>query len=329
MVNGDQIKYSDVLSGRDLKKLKGLVDGYDLLFIDEAQRIADIGINLKILKDEIPDLKILVTGSSSLSIAGKVSEPLTGRKLTYNLYPVSVQELTIQYNEFEINDQLEELMIFGSYPEIKTTTNFAEKVRLLQEITGSYLYKDVLELSYLKNPHKITDLLKALALQIGSEVSIHEISKLLGLNRETVERYIHLLEESFVIFRIKAFSRNLRKEISKMDKIYFYDLGIRNTLIDNHNPIDKRNDIGMLWENFILAERLKFVKYNNINVSRYYWRTYTGAEIDYVEESGEILQAYEIKYKNAKAKPPRTWSETYKKSEFHIINRDNYIEYFK
>jgi predicted AAA+ superfamily ATPase len=326
-INADQEKYIDVLSSRDLKKLESLVDGYELLFIDEAQRIPDIGINLKILKDEIPGLKILVTGSSSLTLADSVSEPLTGRKWTYNLYSLSIQELEATKNKFELNEELDDLLVFGSYPEVYTTINRADKIELLYEISSSYLYKDILELSNIKYPRKIRSLLRLLAFQIGSEVSVFDLSKNLGINKETVDNYIDLLEKAFIIFRISGYSKNMRKEIRKQDKFYFFDLGIRNAVIDNLKSPDQRNDIGALWENFIISERKKYLHYNRINATGYFWRTYTGAELDYIEEFAGNLNAYEIKYSKKRIKAPRSWIENYPDASFKTINRDNFLEF--
>jgi len=326
-INADQSKYIDVLSSKDLYKLRSLVQGYELLFIDEAQRIPEIGINLKILTDEIPELKILITGSSSIGIADQVSEPLTGRKWTYTLFPLSLQELSFNRNKFELNELLEELLVFGSYPEVHTTINKKDKEELLTEISDSYLYKDVLDLSTIKHPGKIKDLLRLLAFQVGSEVSILELSRTLGINRETIENYIRLLEKSFILFRLSGFSRNLRKEISKQDKFYFLDNGIRNTLINNFNYLNLRSDIGQLWENFIISERVKYLHYSRLRKSSYFWRTYTGAELDYIEEGDGKLTGFEIKYSKSRKKPPISWNNNYTNAEFHTINKDNYLEF--
>jgi predicted AAA+ superfamily ATPase len=326
-INADQEKYIEILSSRDLNKLRSLVHGYKLLFIDEAQRVPNIGINLKILTDEIPDLKLLVTGSSSLNLADKITEPLTGRKWTFTLFPLSLQELSINKNRFELNDKLDDLLTFGSYPEVYTTINKTDKSDLLYEIANSYLYKDILELSNIKYPRKIRDMVRLLAFQIGSEVSVHELSRTLGINRETVENYLDLLEKSFIIFRLSGFSKNLRKEVRKSDKFYFYDLGIRNAAIDNLNFPGQRNDMGALWENFIIAERKRYLHYNRINVSAYFWRTYTGAELDYIEEGNGRLKAVEIKYNKGKIKAPKSWMETYPDSEFQLINKENYLDF--
>ena len=326
MINADQSKYIDVLSSRDLGKLRSLVAGYELLFIDEGQRIPEIGINLKILRDELPELKILVTGSSSILLSGRVSESLAGRKKIHTLLPVSMQELAGMYNAFELNDQLEERLIFGSYPEVINTVNHSEKEEYLRDISSSFIFKDILEMEMIKYPLKIRELLKLLAYQAGSQVSVHELGTKLGLNRDTVERYLFLLEQSFVIFKLPAFSHNPRKEISKSQKYYFYDTGIRNILIDNMKYLNDRNDTGALWENFIIAERRKYLLYNQKNFNCYFWRTYSGTEIDYVEEiTGEFF-AYEIKYGKSKIRIPVSWSGEYG-SNFQMIGRGNYLEF--
>jgi predicted AAA+ superfamily ATPase len=326
LVNADQAKYVDVLSSRDLVKLRSLVSGYELLFIDEGQRVPDIGLNLKILHDEIPDLKILVTGSSSFLLSGRVTESLTGRKKVHTLLPLSMEELSEHFNSFEINEQLEERLVYGNYPEVVTLTGYREKEEYLREISSSYIYKDILELENIKYPLKIRDLLRLLAFQVGSQVSIHELGKQLGLNRETVERYLYLLEQSFVIYRLSAFSRNLRKEITKSDKFYFYDNGIRNIIIDNMNLLNARNDVGALWENFIISERKKYLLSNQQYANCYFWRTYSGAEIDYIEDIQGELFAYEIKYSKTKGKLPKTWQEHYN-SNFQLVNWENYLSF--
>jgi hypothetical protein len=326
MINADQSKYIDVLSSRDLGKLRSLVAGYELLFIDEGQRVPEIGLNLKILHDEMPELKILVTGSSSFLLSGRVSESLAGRKKIHTLLPVSMQELAGIYNPFELNDQLEERLIFGSYPEVINTVNHSEKEEYLRDVSSSFIFKDILELEMIKYPLKIRELLKLLAFQVGSQVSIHELGTKLGLNRETVERYLFLLEQSFVIFKLPAFSHNPRKEISKSQKYYFYDTGIRNILIDNTKSLNDRNDQGALWENFIIAERRKYLLYNQKNFSCYFWRTYSGTEIDYVEEIMAEYFAYEIKSGKSKTRIPGSWSGEYG-SNFQIISKQNYLEF--
>jgi len=325
-INLDELKYTDIISSRDFNKLKLLFGGYRYALIDEAQRVPDIGINLKILHDNFPGLKLLVTGSSSFELANQVKEPLTGRTLTHRLFPISFSELKNEFSIFDIRSNIEEYMIFGLYPEMFHCPNAHEKEKYLRELTVSYLYKDVLELSSIRNSAKINDLLKLLAFQVGSEVSLAEIGQKLGLKQETVNSYINLLEKSFIVFRLSGFSRNLRKEISKRDKIYFWDLGVRNTVIDNFSPLTSRNDTGALWENLVVAERLKYLSYNEIYASSYFWRTYTGAEVDYIEEQNGELAAFEIKYKKMKQKPPKAWVENYG-DNFNCIHLDNFWEF--
>ena len=327
IVNADQSKYLDIFSQRDLNRIKDFVEGYELLFIDEGQRIPEIGINLKIILDNFKSLKVVVTGSSSLDLASKVSEPLTGRVWTYKLYPISFYEVSAFKNKFELNEQIEERMIYGSYPEIFSLTGEINKREYLQNLSDAYLYKDLLELGDIRNSNKIRDLLKLLAFQVGSQVSLSELGSSLGMGKDTVSRYIDFLEKSYVIFRLEGFSRNLRKEVTKMDKIFFYDLGIRNMLIDNLKPLKERNDVGQLWENFLISERVKYLSYTQIYASNYFWRLYTGAELDYVEDTGGELKGYEFKFGGKIAKAPKGWRATYTDSKFKCINRDNCLEF--
>ena len=326
-ISADESRYIDVLSSRDSVKLKSLVAGYDLLFIDEAQRVPDIGVNLKILHDQIPDLRTMVTGSSSLDLANSIHEPLTGRTWTYNLYPIAYLELSKLFNPFELDAQLQDRLVYGSYPEVFSIANQADREDYLYEIGNAYLYKDILELSSIKNSAKIRDLVRMLAYQVGSEVSRTEIGTALGMSKDTVSSHIDLLEKSFVVFRLSGFSRNLRKEISRNDKIYFYDLGIRNMAIGNFKPINQRDDIGALWENFLMVERMKKLAYTRTHAQTYFWRTYTGAELDYIEERDGALFGYEFKYGVRAAKCPATWSQTYNNSSCELINRSNYLDF--
>lgn len=326
-INGDQSRFLDIISSRDLGRIKSLVEGYELLFIDEAQRIPEIGINLKIIFDNIPSLKVLVTGSSSLDLASKISEPLTGRTWNYHLYPISFLELSQIYNRAELNDQLEARLVYGSYPEIFSMTGEKQKIEYLQNLSDSYLYKDLVEFGGLRNSSKIRDLLKLLAFQIGSQVSLSELGGSLGISKDTVAHYIDLLEKSYVVFRLKGFSRNLRKEVVKMDKIYFFDLGIRNILIDNLKLIKDRNDFGQLWENFLIIERMKLLAYSQDYGSAYFWRTYTGSELDYVEEKGGRLFSFEFKSGSKIKKVPISWVNAYPRSSFTCVNRENYLDF--
>ena len=323
-ISADLLENENLLMQRDLKSLSDLTEGYQLLIIDEAQRIQDIGLTLKILYDELPHLKVIATGSSSFELANQTAEPLTGRKTVFHLLPFSMGEIVMDRNKFELDKDLEEILLFGLYPEVYTAPT-GQKRSLLGEICDSYLFKDVFQLTTVKYTIKIRDLLRLLAFQVGQLVSINELSQQLSINRETVERYIDLLEKAFVIFRLPAYSRNLRKEVAKMDKIYFYDTGIRNYLIDNLKPLNLRTDTGSLWENFIVAERRKQLFYLRKNVHTYFWRTYTGAEIDYVEEGEDGLVGFEIKIAKDKVKSPKLWQDEYK-GGFQLINRKNYLD---
>jgi uncharacterized protein len=328
-INADQQEYLEVLSSRSLIQLRGLVEGYDWLFIDEAQRIPDIGINLKILHDQLPELRILVTGSSSLDLANRIKEPLTGRTWTYRLYPISATEWQAnqQLNPLHLKQQLDPLLRFGLYPEVLNDGNFADKRAYLEELTSAYLYKDILALGNLRYPEKLRQLLKLLAYQIGNLVSIQELANTLGVNRDTVIHYLDLLEKAFIIFKLGGFSRNLRKEVVKMSKIYFHDLGVRNALIENFNPLSERTDIGALWENFLIAERLKEIEYRRLYGNRYFWRLHSGAELDYVEERDGMLEGYEFKWRKGNARAPESWTGTYSEASYTLVNQDNFLSF--
>lgn len=326
-INADDIDYQSVLSSRSMQQLQQLVSGYDLLFLDEAQQVPDIGINLKLLYDHLPSLKIIATGSSSFDLANKIQEPLTGRAWTFQLMPIGLCELTETLNPFEMDRQLEDWLVFGAYPALFAIENRALKINYLQEIIRAYLFKDVLTIGNVKYPPKIRDLVRLLAFQIGSEVSINELSGTLQIARDTVVSYLDLLEKAFIVFRLSGFSRNLRKEIVRHDKIYFYDLGIRNAVIENFSPIAQRNDGGKLWENFLVVERMKTQTYRREGANRYFWRTYTGAEIDYVEESGGQLRGFEFKFNRKNARVPHSWIENYPEATFQTVHRDNYLDF--
>lgn len=330
-INADNVPFIESLSSRSLDQLKGLVQGYDLLFVDEAQRIPDIGINLKILHDQVPDLKIIATGSSSLDLANRVKEPLTGRTWTFQLYPVSVEEWAKHTgaNDVEMVEKLPEWLVYGLYPEVLGMENLQRKGRYLQELTQSYLYKDVLALANIRYPEKLRQILKLLAWQVGNLVSVNELANTLQINRDAVNNYLDLLEKSFVIFRLSGFSRNLRKEMVKMDKIYFYDLGVRNALIENYNTLTVRQDIGQLWENFLIVERLKTSSYHFHFANRHFWRTQTGAELDYVEDYGGQLHGFEFKWGASNASAPKTWAETYPTATYQCINPMNFLEFVR
>lgn len=324
-INADERRYVDVLSSRDLRQLRDLIDGYDLLFIDEAQRIPEIGINLKLLADNIPDLRVIATGSSSLHLASKTREPLTGRAWSHTLYPIAFCELAHHHNAFELRDMLPERMIYGSYPDIFSLAGREAKQDLLRNLTSAYLYKDILEIGNIRHSRKLHDLLRLLAFQIGHEVSLNELGVQLGMSKDTVASYIDLLEQSYVIFRLSGFSRNLRKEISKRDKVYFWDVGVRNTIIGNLNPLSERNDVGQLWENLMISERRKWLTYRGALGNVYFWRTYSGAEIDFVEEREGKLFGFEYKWGDKRVRTPRSFFDAYSEATFDVITPRNFL----
>jgi predicted AAA+ superfamily ATPase len=324
-INADELRFINILSSRDLRQLRDLTGGYDLIFIDEAQRIPEIGINLKLMADNLPNLRIIATGSSSLHLASKTREPLTGRAWTHTLYPIAFSELAHHHNGFELTDMLPERLIYGSYPDIFHMDGKEEKRDYLRNLTASYLYKDILEISNIRHSRKLQDLLRLLAFQIGQEVSFNELGTQLGMSKDTVASYIDLLEQSYVIFRLGGFSRNLRKEVSKRDKIYFWDVGVRNTIIGNLNPLAERNDIGHLWENLMISERLKWLAYQGVLGNSYFWRTYGGAEVDLVEEREGKLFGFEYKWGNKRVRPPKTFLNNYPEATFEVMTPQNFL----
>lgn len=326
-VSGEDLEIQASLSSQSIEKLKNFIGNYELLVIDEAQKIEKIGLNLKLIVDHIENIKVIATGSSSFDLANNLGEPLLGRKFTIKIYPLSQIELNQAENFSQTISNLENRLIFGSYPEIIVAKGNQEKMSYLKDIVNSSLYKDVLELDGLKHSNKLIKLLKLIAFQIGKEVSLNELAMALEINRRTVERYLYLLEQVFVIFSLQGFSRNLRKEITKYPRYYFYDNGIRNAIINNFNPLNTRDDIGMLWENYIINERIKKQEYQKIYSNNYFWRTYDQKEIDWIEEREGKLFGYEIKWNKNKIKPPKDWLETYANSSYEIITKDNYLEF--
>ena len=324
---GDNIETRQIFALPDFEKIIDYAANYELIAIDEAQLIPNVGSGLKILVDYVPNIKVIATGSSSFDLANQVGEPLTGRKITINLYPILQLELLSIFNKYELKKNLPEFLIFGSYPEVITAKTRMEKMTVIKEIVNSYLFKDILAFERIKSPKVLLDLIKLLAFQIGSEVSFNELAAQLSINARTVARYIDLLEKSFVIVNLGSFSRNLRKEVTRKNKYYFLDNGIRNGVIDQFNDLDKRDDIGKLWENFIVMERMKMLDYKKIYGHLYFWRTYEQKEIDIVEERDGKLAGYDIKWKKDKIKPPKDWLATYKNAEYKVINQDNYLDY--
>lgn len=325
--SGDNVLTQQILSSQDFNQILEYVAGYEILAIDEAQRIPNVGSALKILVDHAPHLRIIATGSSSFELAGQVGEPLTGRKRTIILFPISQIELAKLSNAYELKMQLPERLILGSYPAVVAAGAKDEKITILREIANSYLLKDVLEMEKVKGAKILLDLLRLLAFQVGNEVSLFEIGRQLGLNSKTVGRYLDILEKVFVIFNLRGFSKNLRKEITKKNKYYFYDNGIRNAVISNFNGLDMRDDVGKLWENFLASERLKKQAYKDIFANNYFWRTYDQKEIDWVEEREGKLFGYEFKWGEKKTRPPRDWLKTYSNASYEVIDKSNFLEF--
>ncbi len=324
MLNGEDITVHDKLAIRSIENYRQLLGSYKLLYIDEAQKIPEIGLKLKLMIDEIKGLKIIVSGSSSFDIHKDAGEPLTGRKYTFNLYTLSENE----YNQVENNvikaDKIRERLIFGNYPELLQLPDKKDKIDYLNEMVSSYLLKDILAYENIKNSHKIFNLLRMIAFQIGAEVSLQELGNHLGISKNTVEKYLDLLSQVFILHKVEGFSRNLRKEITKNSRWYFLDNGIMNAVVANFNPLESRNDIGILWENYMISERLKYQEYNRISSNNYFWRTYEQQEIDWVEEREGALFGYEFKWKESKVKVPTQWKRAYPNATYEVIHIDNF-----
>jgi len=328
-ISADELLYREALSSQSRQTLGELLGDAELLVIDEAQRVPNIGLNLKILVDSFPHARILATGSASFDLANKISEPLTGRQLIFHLYPASYPELSAAFGPLEARAQLERWLVWGGYPAIVTAETPQLRQRLLNELVGAYLYRDLLEWEGLRRADKIADLLRLLAFQIGQEVSVAELAASLALNRQTVERYLDLLEKVFVIFRVGGFSRNLRKEVTKNARYYFYDNGVRNSLIQNFNPLHLRNDVGQLWENFLVVERRKANQMRGRMVNTYFWRTYDQKEIDYLEESGGRLEGYEFKWQETALRRAvrDEFLRAYPDASLTVIHRENFTDF--
>ncbi len=328
LLSGEDFEVLSLLENRSIQNYKNILGDIKLLVIDEAQKIPDIGNKLKLMVDHIEGLKILITGSSAFDIDNYTGEPLTGRKTTYHLFALSEEELNQVENIIEKRANLKNRLIYGNYPELIQKRSNNEKAEYVREIINSYLLKDILAFENIRNSDKIISLLRLIAFQIGGEVSVQELGNQLSMSKNTVEKYLDLLSKVFIIHKLGGFSRNLRKEVTKNSKWYFYDNGIRNLLIANMNPLELRNDVGMLWENYIISERLKFQSYNKMVVNNYFWRTYDQQEIDWVEERGGKLYGYEFKWNSKKkVKIPGAWKKEYSNAEFNVVNSDNYLDW--
>ena len=325
--NCDESDVRQFLSEANSAKLKSFVGNSDFIVIDEAQRVKDIGLTIKLLHDSFPNVQLAVTGSSSLDLSNSINEPLTGRKFEYNLFPFSTNELVNHTSMLEEMRLLKNRLVYGFYPDV--VNNPGEEKEILTNIVNSYLYKDVFEFQDIRKSSVIEKLVQALALQVGSEVSFNELGNLLGIDTVTVQRYVDLLEKAYVIFHIRSFSRNVRNELKKSIKIYFYDNGVRNSVISNFSPVELRSDIGALWENFLISERIKNNAYHNKHAKYYFWRTTQKQEIDFIEEAEQNLFAYEFKYnpKKANSKCPVTFSNNYPNVPFDVITSENYMDF--
>ncbi len=330
LLNGEDLDVRKRLEHRSKQSYLNLLGSKRILIIDEAQKIPEVGSMLKLMVDEIKGLRILVTGSSAFDINKYTGEPLTGRKRTFNLFALSETELDQVEDDIQKVANLKQRLIYGNYPELLQIEDEDEKREYLQELVSSYLLKDILEFENIRNSDKILNLLRLIAFQIGGEISYNEIGRQLSMSKNTVEKYLDLLSKVYVLHSVSAFSRNLRKEIAKGKKWYFYDNGLRNILIGNMNPIELRNDIGALWENYIISERIKFQKYQKMLVYNYFWRTYDQQEIDWIEDRGGVLHAFEFKWSpKKKPKQPIAWKKGYENSTYEVIHQDNYLKWIR
>lgn len=326
-MNGDDVDVQDLFREMTSTRMLALLGNHKTLVIDEAQRIPDIGLRIKIITDQIKDVQVIATGSSSFELTSKLNEPLTGRKREFRMFPLTFAEMVNHTSFLDELRMLPHRMVYGYYPEV--VCNAGDEQATLKELTDSYLYKDIMQLDGINKPDRLVRLLKALALQIGSQVSYNEIGSMIGIDAKTVERYIDVLEKSFIVFRLGSFSRNLRNELKISRKIYFWDLGVRNAVIGNLAQIENRTDVGELWENFVIAERLKKNVYKGSFAQSWFWRTRQQQEIDYIEEENGQIVAYEFKWNDRKAnvKCPAVFKKTYPEATFHVVTPKN-IETF-
>lgn len=330
--NCDQDETSDLLEEANLEKLGALVKKYDTVVIDEAQKVTGIGLSLKIIFDNFPEKNYIVTGSSSFDLANSVSEPLTGRFFSYTMFPVAELELAGSgKNPIELRESLESRLIYGSYPEVITASDFETKKEIIKNITSNYLFKDILALGVVRNPDDLRRLLQALALQSGQEVSHSELAQTLGIDKNTVKRYLEICEKLYILFSLPPFASNKRKSISMLKKYYFYDIGIRNALINNFNPLTSRSDVGALWENYIIVERMKWNACRGFDPIYYFFRSYDKQEIDLIEDEGGVINGYEFKFtKNTISRTiMKVFDQDIKGKRLELINKDNYSRFIQ
>ena len=326
---GEDMDVQNMLQNRSVHHYRQLFEGINLLAIDEAQSIPEIGSVIKLIIDEIPHIQVIATGSSSFDLLNKIGEPLVGRASQFLLTPFSIREIAQKQNGMELRQNLENRIVYGSYPEVVGMTSNTMKEEYLRDIVNAYLLKDILAIDGLRNTAKMNRLLQLVAFQIGSEVSYEELGKQLGMHRETVEKYLDLLSKVFVVYKLGAFSRNMRKEVSKAGKWYFYDNGIRNAIIGDFKDANSRMDMGKLWENFFITEKLKDNQNHLLHCQFHFWRTYDQQEIDLIEEKNEVINAYEVKWGKKLPKAPAGFMKTYTGADFNVVNPDNYLEFLK
>lgn len=325
-LNGDEMQVQNLFNNASADRLLSEFGGNKIVILDEAQRIENVGLRLKLIADADSDIQMIATGSSAFELANKVNEPLTGRKWEYQMFPLSFGEMVAHHGKMKEMRMLPRRIVYGYYPEV--VTNEGNEVEILKLLTDAYLYKDILSWENIKHPDKLQTLLRALAYQVGSQVSFNELSQMCSLDSKTVERYITLLEQCYIIFRLPSYARNLRHELKASRKIYFYDNGIRNALIADYNAPEIRQDIGALWENFVISERMKCNEYYRRWVNSYFWRTKNQQEVDYLEEGGGKLHAYEIKWNpRKKATITKTFTDAYPDTDFKVITSDNIAEF--
>lgn len=327
MLNGEDYDTLALLEDRSAANYRHLLEGVDLLAIDEAQAIPEIGRILKLIVDEIPGISVLASGSSSFDLLNKTGEPLVGRSAHFILTPFSQREIAQTETPLETRQNLESRLIYGSYPEVVMLNSYERKMDYLRDIVSAYLLKDILTIDGLKNSSKMRALLRLVAFQLGSEISYEELGKQLGMSKGTVEKYLDLLEKSFVIYRLGAYSRNLRKEVTKAGKWYFYDNGIRNALIGAFSPLAIRQDVGSLWENYIIGERRKANFNESLHKEFYFWRTYDKQEIDLIEKGDKGMTALEFKWGNKMPSAPKVFQQAYPEAEYKVVNKENYLEF--
>ncbi|MDP4011916.1 MAG: ATP-binding protein [Candidatus Roizmanbacteria bacterium] len=330
-LTGDSIEAKTIFSSQSLDTISSFAKNFDLIAIDEAQKIEGIGLGLKILVDHVPEIRVIATGSSSFDLVNKIGEPLVGRAIRLNLYPISIAELqTDGLNEYELQQKLQQYLLYGFYPEVITAETILQKKEYLHNLVDMYLLRDVLEFAGIKGSKFIVSLLKLLAFQVGNLVSLTELGQNLQANVRTIAKYLDLLEKSYIIKSLCGFSRNQRKEITKKNKYYFFDTGVRNALIGNFNELQVRNDVGALWENFLVMERLKKQEYTRLYANNYFWRTWDGQEVDWVEEREGKALGYEFTFSDKQAqkkKEPKDWKKAWSETSYEIITPENYLDF--